>query len=262
MPNLQKYKYGSFDLGEAEKEERELQGEGAKFLKFKVGKTKVRFLPPVEGGNPFLKVEMHYINLPTESNPVSFACPRKMEDRECPACNEGFRLKGSKNKLDQDKGYQLLPKKRVYVNAIDREEPEKGVQIAAFGKTIYEAVLKIRKDEDAGGDFTDPTDGFDIIIERTGTGKNDTEYAVFADRKTSGLGNMDWLEQQHDLSRFAKAPRESNILAMLRGDEVETEGEEDAPQPPARQMTGKQQKHNPRNVEDDVSFDGDEEKPV
>jgi hypothetical protein len=90
------------------------------------------------------------------------------------------------------------------------------VQVFGFGKMIHEALVKIRSDEDAGGDFCNPDTGFDIIIDRKGTGKNDTEYTVMAARKQSKLGDYSWIEQQQDLERFAKVPADAEIMQKLR----------------------------------------------
>ena len=42
----------------------------------------------------------------------------------------------------------------------------------------YQDILEKYLDEDEWGDMTDPEDGYDIKIKRTGSGKTDTEYTV------------------------------------------------------------------------------------
>jgi len=43
---------------------------------------------------------------------------------------------------------------------------------------VYQDILEKYLDEDEWGDMTDPADGYDIKIKRTGSGKTDTEYSV------------------------------------------------------------------------------------
>ena len=86
-----------------------------------------------------------------------------------------------------------------------------GTQVFAFGKMIYEQLRSIRNDPDSGGDFTHPETGFDIIIERTGSGKFDTAYDVRAARHETKLENMNWLDCRNNLERF-KAAAPNHVL--------------------------------------------------
>lgn len=214
MANL--VKYGSYSLEAAEEEEADLEssGGGADFMKLAEGKNVVRFMPPPLGLNsPFKVVSQHYVKNPTGS-PVVFACPRVMEKRFCPVCNKANSYKASGNAADKKAAGELYAKRRIFANVIDRSDPDSGPKILAFGKMIQQALVKIRKNEDIGGDYTDPTDGFDIIIERTGQGLN-TSYSVLPARRESPLGDMEWIGQQHDLQRYAEVPTDEELQEML-----------------------------------------------
>ena len=144
------------------------------------------------------------------------------------------------NPADRELAYDTSAKFRVYCNVINRKEPEKGPQILPIGKMIYEQLLTIRKDEDAGGNYSDPLNGFDIIIERKGTGKNDTEYAVHGSRKQSPLHTdaaqvEEWINTQADLARFARSRSYEELLASIRkeGGMVGGSGAAPAPARPA-----------------------------
>jgi hypothetical protein len=214
MTNL--VKWGSYEAETAAEEKKDLESGSAEFFKVKGGKNVVRFLPPPVGKkSPFRVVWQHYVNLPGVPNPVSFPCPMREASRACPVCAKAEKFKKTGNDADYKKALDLFPKRRVYANIIDREAPENGVQIYAFGKMVHEALVKIRSDEDAGGDFCNPDIGFDIIIDRKGTGKNDTEYTVMAARKQSKLGDYELIAQQQDLERFAKVPSDAEIMAKL-----------------------------------------------
>lgn len=43
---------------------------------------------------------------------------------------------------------------------------------------VYQDIIDLYLDEDDYGDMTDPIKGYDIKIQRTGSGKNDTTYSV------------------------------------------------------------------------------------
>lgn len=255
MANLMKW--GSYDLEAAEKESASMEGGGnTEFFKLKVGKNVVRFLPPKLGmRSPFRVVWTHYIRKPDQKDPVSFACPMKEANRKCPVCEKADSLKRSGNEADYKRAFELFPKRRVYAHVVDRENPEKGVQVLGFGKTIHEALVKIRKDPDAGGDFTDPEAGFDIIIERTGTGPKDTEYQVMAARKQSKLGDLAWIEAQGDLERFGKVLEHEELMAKLRG---ESGGGEREAAPKLRERTVETTAKTRRAVDDVGSTDEDD----
>jgi hypothetical protein len=207
-------KYGSYEMEEADKELKQIeQGGGAEFMKLEVGKNVVRVLPPRQGvKSPFRVVWTHYINPPGQSTPVSFACARLEANKPCIVCQTADRLKATGNDADYQKADQMFARRRVYANVIDRKNEDAGPVILAFGKMIHEDLVLIRKSEgayeDMGGDFTNPGKGFDLVIERRGTGKNDTKYKVMP-RRQSPLSDdvvqaQEWIDAQHDLERFGK----------------------------------------------------------
>lgn len=212
-------KYGSYEIEAAEEEQKQLDSEGGgEFYKIKVGRNVVRFMPPPIGQkSPFVVSYQHYVDVPGAQGPVTFVCPRMMQKKPCPACQKAEELRRSGNPADAEFASRLTPRRRVFANVIDRKEPDKGVQIIAFGKQIHEQLVALRKDADAGGDYTDPETGFDLVIERTGTGRLDTEYKVFASRRQTPLGNLDWIERQHGLGRFMTPKTAQEIMNLLSG---------------------------------------------
>lgn len=218
MGNLVKYGEWSADEAEKEKEDLAKSGTGAEFMKLAVGRNVVRVLPPALGKKtPFKVFYQHFINVPGQTNAVSFACPRMEAKRYCPACEKADALRATGNPADYDLAGQLFAKRRVFVNVIDRKNPESGPKILAFGKTVHEQMLALRTDEDAGGDYTHPANGFDLVIEREGTGKNDTSYKVFPARKQSALGNDEWIMMQHNLDAYARVPSQEELERMIKG---------------------------------------------
>jgi hypothetical protein len=215
MSNL--VKFGSYTEEAAKAEAEELDKGSGEFMRFEVGKNVVRFLPPPVGRRtPFVIVQQHYIQLPGMASPASFNCPRVMARQACPACSEVDRLRLTGNPVDFDNAKDLLPKKRIYANVIDRKHSELGPRVAAYGVKIHDALTKIRED----GDFTHPIEGFDIVVNRVGQGKNDTEYDVRASRQNSQLAETaeqmnNWIEAQKDVVVHALVPTPDMIARIL-----------------------------------------------
>ena len=73
------------------------------------------------------------------------------------------KLRDDASKESYELAKKLYPKMRCYAPVIVRGEEEKGVQVWAFGKTVYQSLLNIMLDEDYG-DITDPIQGRDVKV--------------------------------------------------------------------------------------------------
>lgn len=149
----------------------------------------------------------------------------------------------SKLKTDQDAANGLYARRRTFYRVIDRADETK-VKVLAAGKTVHEQLVALR-DPALGGDYVNPMKGFDVIIERVGTGKNDTKYKVFLARKESPLsldGDIDqmqeWIDDPLNLDQFAKLPTLEEVQRLLAGEEPEEESddEEEDAAPPRRAL--------------------------
>lgn len=185
-------RYGSFDesvLDEQSAQVNDLSGQ--MFIKPEVGENVYRFLPPPIGrrNSPFRITAMHYVEaIPGLEKQLVFACPRHELKVACVVCQKAEELTRSPNPLDRDRAKDLQARLSIYSNVVNRRSPEPVVKVLRFGKQVWDQLKNIRKNPRLGGDFTDPTaKGFDIILIRTGTGKNDTEYTVSADRVNTPL---------------------------------------------------------------------------
>lgn len=86
---------------------------------------------------------------------------------------------------------KLAPKMRTYMPVIVRGEEDKGVQVWAFGKPIYQRLLGFWLDEEVG-DILDPDNGFDLKVSLINSGKTFNEKpsldtTIDAARKPSKL---------------------------------------------------------------------------
>jgi hypothetical protein len=202
--NLQKFGEYASDEAQREADDSAAAGGGGDFLKIEVGRNIIRILPPMPGKrSPFRVIYRHFLHPPGAKGPFVFTCPRYEAKKPCPVCAEADRLKASGNPADRDRAFELFASRRVFCNVIDRRKPEEGVKIAVLTKKVHDQLTALRKDPDAGGDFTHPEHGFDIIIERVGKGKTDTAYTVRRVTRESALGELAWLDEQKDLDQYA-----------------------------------------------------------
>lgn len=214
---LTQYQGWSEEQVAADSEAVENSGGSAEYWKPQVGRSVVRFLPAPVGRVPMVVTHQHYIELPGRPK-VVFACPRAMSKLPCPACAKSDALFATKSAADREQAFGLRPRLRVYANIIDRSAPDKGPLVWGFGKTIYEQLRALRADPDIGDFFRTDASGFDIIVERKGTTKNDTEYHVRPSTKSVALGDLGVLDVQHDIGRFAEVLSYADILAKLKGE--------------------------------------------
>ena len=162
-----------------------------------VGKHQVRIVPSAyTKDNPFRELYVHYgINNKTMMSPTSYA------ERD-PIVEFAQKLRKTS---DWQSAKKLEPRMRVFVPVIVRGEEDKGVRLWEFGKQTYMDLLKFLEDEDIG-DFTDPVEGRDLIVEtlsKETTGLMYNTSTVRVSVKISQLSSDPekvklWLEKQPD----------------------------------------------------------------
>lgn len=261
MSNSNIVKRGSFEIEAAEAALAEASKGGADFYKPKSGQNVLRFLPPPEGKNsPFVVSYQHWITLPDGSR-SNLNCARMIAKQRCPVCEKMDELLRSGNEVDFKAANEFKPKLRVFANIIDREDEAKGVQVFGFGKSVLDQLVAIRKDQRAGGDFTDIEDGFDILLNKKGEGMK-TEYSCLPSRDSSPLAddvhlaNL-WLDNQYDLDAYKRVLPFEDAYAKLTGESagadrpsrMTSSGARKPEVLPAKGGTTKR-----RNVEDDINY--------
>lgn len=151
-----------------------------KFLYPKEGTTRVRIKS--QGDDKELGLELIRFYLGKE---LMYELSPAMFEEPCPLMGKYMELKESKDEEDQKLATQLRPQRR-YALAIVGYKDEKGKEIDddTIGKAlvvprgIYQDIIELYLDEDEWGDMTDPEEGYDVKITRSGSGKNDTTYSV------------------------------------------------------------------------------------
>lgn len=161
-----------------------------------VGKHQVRIVPSAyTKENPFREIYIHYgIN-----NTKMMLSPTSYGEKD-PIVEFAQKLRKTN---DWQSAKKLEPKMRVFAPVIVRGEEDKPVRLWEFGKQTYMEILKLIEEI---GDFTDPVEGHDLIVEvldKATTGLMYNTSKVRISVKTSQLSSdaqkvQTWLETQPD----------------------------------------------------------------
>lgn len=254
--------FEDFTLEDAEEIAREAEQNATqgRILKLRPGRTVLRVLPAPKGEKLFRVAYVHYLDVPGVGR-VSFNCPRLMAKRPCSVCKTEAELLATGEDVDFRKSRKIKAKRQVFFNVIDRGNEEAGPQPFRFGKTIEDQLIEIRQDEDDGGNFSHPTNGFDIKFSRKGEGMNDTEYKLTVTGPNPKPLSDDpeqmreWIEEQPDLSRFLRVLSDEAIGRKLRGED----GDDDDDDTPKRRRGRDEERGRGRSSSRRSSRDEDDE---
>lgn len=174
---------------------------GTPTWKPKPGRNVIRILPGVGKMEDFFwqDVGSHY---PPGSN-RGFMCPDFTIGEKCPICEFVNALFSAGDEASKGLAGKLKKRKQFWMNVIDREDEDRGVQIYKPGPTVFQALAALVNDPDYG-EIYDPDNGQDVIIKRAGTGI-ETEYQVMVRPKQTPLHSNEtvaqgWLDSAPDLS--------------------------------------------------------------
>lgn len=224
-----------------------------KFFKAHEGKNRLRFLPPwtqdeanVHCGLPYKELHIHFgIGANDESNGLTAACPVKTPgggQKSDPVCEVVRGLYNSGDPADKELAKTLQATRRWYSPIIDLDDPvytkkdaaewleaqqdksrdcpfkegDTKIQIWSYGKRVYDQLAIFLADRI---DFTDLETGFDMFIQRTGSGKNDTVYTIRTN--TEGrtpfkfIGNL--VERMPDLDQLMPYVEPEQMMNALSG---------------------------------------------
>lgn len=220
-------KYGSVDLDAVEEEINQLKKEKEEskgrrpFLKLDEGATSVRVAPPWSPAAkiPFKKVWLHQLKDPSNLDSMAkfkVACNLKNEtSRSCLICKKVGELRRTGDQMDKDIAYAWSSVRKYYAQVVMKEKVEDGWLLWEMSRTAYNELLKIMRDPDSGGDFTNPVEGYDLIIDRTGKGKFDTRYSYRLSRKSSEFPKMELLNDMMNLDVMSKEVTDEQAQAFL-----------------------------------------------
>jgi len=126
------------------------------------------------------------------------------------------KLRADGSDASRDLAKKLYPKLRTYAAVIVRGEEDKGVRLWAFGKMIYQDLLKLMLDEDYG-DITDIQKGRDLKVSITQQpGKQ------YPDTKVTPRGSVSVLGTPAQVEQWLKnIPNIDDYETVLSAEEIE-----------------------------------------
>lgn len=201
----------------------EIKRGGTRFWKPKEGASLIRILPPYSGEDWYKETWSHF-GIGVDRKPI--ACARRLLDEPCHICEQVDELRKSEDPRDVELTTQIAARRRVFYNIIDLDDIESGVQIFSSGVTIFKDLLMYVADPD-WGDITDPEEGYDIVIEREGTGI-DTKYNTRAKKNPTALIDPGLLEDLRDLDDMVEILPYEQVKAIYEGEEF-VKGEKKEP---------------------------------
>jgi len=230
--------YGHVDIAKAQEEQDATSG-GNSFWKPQDGDNIIRVLPGHIGRDlPWESFYQHFINnVSLPNGRAIWSCPKmfaqKLDvnfDPECelPHCKgcDAFHdaISKAEGESEVEEAEKLEAKFRCECSIIDRSAPKKGIQVYGFGVQIRNEMLKILKTAPSratlGGNFSHPVNGFDLILNKTGTGRTGTKYTLRAAREVSPLVEsesrmLDLLRAMPDLAKRAAPCSQEDIYKKL-----------------------------------------------
>lgn len=240
-------------------------GGNASFWSPKAGRNVIRILPAKEGQEFYAEARVRY-NVGPDKKMVTV--PLDSNKENCPIHEFVDSLFKTGDKEDEKLAKRMKASSRYYFNVIDRslEEGDENygkVQVFGCGTTIFTDILGIIVDPDYG-DITDKDQGFDIIITKSGSGL-DTEYKTNARPKQTPIGIDDWEEQLADLAKLATPKDYAKRAAILAGEDVKDDDDEESPSKKTeskqekKQETKKPEPETKKPEPENTSSDADEE---
>ena len=146
----------------------------------KEGTTRLRLKSQGEDSELGLEIVQFYLggDIGGVISPATF-------DEPCPLMEKYISLKDSSREADKNLAGLLVPKRRFIIGGCGYKDekgkepdPDKIDKAYLVTRSIYQDITDLYLDEDEWGDMTDPEEGYDLKISRSGKGKNDTSYTV------------------------------------------------------------------------------------
>lgn len=172
----------------ARKKQLESKGSGSGFIYPKEGTLRIRIKSPGDDQELGMELVTFYLGSAIGSivSPATF-------DEPCPFMEKYHELKDSHDDADKELAKEKFIPRRKYVIGGVIYTDEKGKSLDYDGKdrvvqiprSVYQDIIDLYLDEDEAGDMTDPVNGYDIKIIRTGSGKMDTTYSARSCKPTT-----------------------------------------------------------------------------
>jgi hypothetical protein len=186
------------------------------------GRTRVRFLPGWAGARvPFITLLQH--NVGSGQDFRTYVCPRTpgIDKEECAFCDMAQYLKRQSNEIQQQMGKDMSARPTNIWNLIVRGKENEGVKQYVTPVSIYTSLLAYVVNKAEWPDFLSITNGFDVEIERIGSGFL-TKYALLVSSSVrtpllkDPRATQELWEKAADLTTFIKAETNVELAKALR----------------------------------------------
>lgn len=192
------------------------------------GKNIIRILPPwSEEGYWYKDALRHYVPGKGKTGEGKGVIPCSANDgSRCAICDMRTKLGESAKPSRQKMADELKPSREYYVNLVDMNNADAGVQVGRLAESVINKLLEYML-EPEWGDFTDPHEGYNVILTRTGEGLK-TQYDVRLSKTSTPLKTKRWLRKLQDLDKLFPSASYADTRAFLAKDEeAEEEDDED-----------------------------------
>jgi hypothetical protein len=195
------------------------RGQGSGVLYMKEGTLRVRLLPLADKDELAIEVISFYLG-----DKIKGVYSAATLGEPCPIMEAYEQLRESKDEADQDIAKKLAPKNSYLIPVLVYEDDkgkkvdqEKSGRLLKISSGIYQSIIDHYLDEDEWGDMTDPKEGYDIKITRTGKGKTDTEYSLSPCKNTPL--DKSWAKKKFEISELTKKLIDPYDVAKKKLDE-------------------------------------------
>ena len=237
----------------ARKKQLESKGNGNGLVFPKEGTLRMRIKSPGDDQELGIEIVQFYLggNLGGVISPATF-------DEPCPFMEKYQELKNSKDEDDKELAKTLVPRRRYVIGGpvyadekgtkFDYEGKDKGVLVP---RSVYQDIIDLYLDEDEAGDMTDPRNGYDIKIIRSGSGKLDTTYSARAckptklDKKYQGNVDLEGIVR----SQIKSYDELEELLAKFLNEDHGGDDEDDEPKKKKTKKKGIHRDHYMEDVE-------------
>jgi hypothetical protein len=175
------------------------------------GESQFRTLPATWEGKAHYGYEV-WAHRFVGANSSTYLCSEKMNTgKPCAACDEMRRMK--KAGATKEELREINPQQRFWYYVVDRDVPSDIPSIYDVSwkqdREITDQTVSQRTGETLHID--DPDDGYDVIVKKSGSGKENTTYTFSVDRHTSPL-----MKRQGDADKLRVFAEDNPIPTLLK----------------------------------------------
>lgn len=168
------------------------------YWKPKDGDNLIRIMPPwdPDGDVWYIRSAQHFNVGPGDK---SFACARESDPAaDCFLCDLARELAATGDPADKEEADDMRAARRWLINVVDLRAVDRGLQVWPAGINAWRELLSYFADDQWGVDIADPEVGYNVRVNKTGSGKYNTRYAVRVAKDPSVFPYPELLDDLHN----------------------------------------------------------------